>query len=552
MNLQTLTDDLFARLDWDPTPTTRAVQIAHRFINRALNQVVLDAPFLFYEDRFIIRTQPDAAPTGLAASTGVDTLTLEQGDVPGSIDNLHLFNFDLPGGATLNGRVVPPTDRSWDGRFLEIEDSGGVKRRVRIRSIFSRTVTKGTPITQYTIALWQPWNPDWGKGPFAKWRIFTPSYSLPDDIVEVKSLRVVDEKAPYPIEYVLHPEAEELGLAEHASTQAGGRPLVAYRSGFFRMQGPKVAPGVETYGEEAWKGPEPMGKFQYVLTYCWGKRDPGTANPGVAYWADDEMIWEDTANMGTSLVTPARNRVVEPMWESAPSPISAEITVSYDEFAPAVRLTIPNIEYALGFLLDASGGSGTDRRISTAHSGWFVRIYRRRVTEDFNSYTSLSTQGGVYVQPLKKMDFDSNFYLLAEFKIDDDNSGWYIDNGSALPDIHRPLREINGYEQVRFHPQPDAGYLVEGRAIRRPAKLVSEYDAPNIHGVASDVVVEKALSYMYERLGDQGRAAEAARRYEMALAQFKRRFGDGIPSNQPIRRRPTRFPLNSRNPKWRR
>lgn len=554
MNLKALTDDLFARVDWDPSPTTRAVQIVHSFLNRAIAQIVNDAPFLFYEEPFILRTQPDVVPT-LAS----DTLSLVTDDEPtGALDNLWVMYANLVPGST-TGQVAFPLDRAWDGRMLEVTDASGVKRRTRIRSVYLRTVevSPGVNANRIFITLWNPWNADdWGTGPFATWRIYTPKYYLPDDVIEVKNLRILHEGEPYPIQYISQPEAENLGLAEHGSTQAGGSPLTAHRAGYFRMHGPKVAPVATVVGEDPWLGPEPPGKFEYVITYCWGKRDAEWANPGIGQWNAEDMEWLDNSSFGTTYSRASHARFIEPMWESSPSPLSNQVTVAAPDGqgnpGKAVVITLPNIEWVLGFLLEINDGSSTKLRSSVAHSGWFVRIYRRRLTEDFTNYSSLPTGGGFYSPSLSKLDFDDNHYLLAEMKIDHVNNGIFKDDGSILPDIHRPLRQINGYEAIRFTPHPDGEYLVEGRALRTPAKLVSEYDAPHIKPGSSDLIVERALVYFYERLGDPSRAGDAERRYEKVLAQTKRRYSDGIPGSQAIRRRPTRFPLYSRHPKWRR
>ena len=86
-------------------------------------------------------------------------------------------------------------------------------------------------------------------------------------------------------------------------------------------------------------------------------------------------------------------------------------------------------------------------------SGWWVRIYRRRATADFTNYGNLKTivgvsdsAGGATITGLNKLDLPTVFFLLAETKIDDVNRGIFYDNGRIIPDYHRRLKVVHGYQ----------------------------------------------------------------------------------------------------------
>lgn len=555
MSLKDLRDKVLARVDWNASPTPSAVAVVDGFVNDAISDVVLDAPFLFYEADFKIRTQPDVGP-----SLTNDGLTINATDsTPAGTKNPWVLSSTLLVGST-SGQVSWPTDRSWDGRMISIKDAAGVWRTLRIRSIWADLATQ----TEYriSISLETPWDySEWGSGPFYEWRVFTPEYYLPDDVIEVRSLRMEGVQAGGSIQFIDQPDAEAYGLLEHhESNGAVGSPAVAYRRRHEQLRGPRVSPVAQYVdldeGIPRWLGPDPFGSFRYVVTYCWGKRDSEWANQGLAWWQGDSTRWEDRAAMGTDREDQHRDRFREPLWESSPSPASDIATVAApDNDTPTgpIRVLLPNIEYMLGFMMDGVSDTNVFGRLSARHSGIFVRIYRQRIAEDFTHYTDLGTTvQGQSITSLRRLDFDDDFYLLAEMKIDSDNGGVYYDTGEALPDISRPLRQVNGYQSVRFHPAPTSEIKMVGRAVRRPPKLVSPYDVPRIHPDGYAVIVDRALMYLYERLASPMESAKAESRYMDGLRRLRVRYGVGRPSSQSVRKRAVRFPLSRTNNRWRR
>jgi hypothetical protein len=548
-NLAGLRQSLYDQADiqFDMSDETEA--IVNRFLNRAQNQIALDAPYLANEGEFIIHTMDDVEPT---ISSDTIAPVAEAGGLGLQSPNPWVFKATLSIGAT--GAVEWKTDRTWDGRYIEITDGNGIKHTNRIRAVWEA----GTTVF---FSLWQPWNfLQWGEGPFATWRIYSNEYVLPDEVIEIKSARVLHEDAYTPIEILTQGDAEMRGIAEHITsvTNSESHPLQAFRRKHEQLPGPRVAPSAVAStpinGATRWQGPDPAGSFEYIVTYCIGKRHYDTANPGPGHWQSDAdpfiSDFDSATLMGQEHPFQSQARYAEPILESAPSPVSSTVTLTSTGAAgstvtPNVNVTVPNIEYMLGFQMDGtamiSGVSTAFTRVHSFKSGMFVRIYRRRLTVDLGlGYTELgddATPGGRRVTGLANLDFDDGFYLLAELKIDEDNLGVFVDDGSIIPDHSRRLRDIHGYQSLKFHPRPQEDFKIEIRAAKRPKELISDYDVPGIHPEATDLIVQKALVYLYERLKDRGAMMDAESQYSRLLGKHAKRYGLGVPSGRAIKRR---------------
>lgn len=540
MNRKDIRNAIFAETDWAPEASPEAVERLNGFINRAYQQLSLRAPFLFFDSILKIHTEPDVEPASAA-----DTITMVTVD-PGAIvssRNPWVFYTDLAtSGAGTEWRV----DRSWDGRILDIIPADGVPRTVRIQSIWKQTVAD---VERYFISIEVPWAFDeLGTGPFA-WRVHTPTYYLPDDVVQIKGAALRLSTAPFSDLTVLEAsEARRRGLLEELSATANGPPTTLFRKEHRQIMTPNTAPEVlantEYSASEAyeWVGPEPVGEFDYCFTLAHGKRDHEMQSPGPGLWyTGNTPHEEDSAEASTLLTEWGVNRMRTPLFESAPSPIvSATVAPPVEAGAktPAVKLLFPNIEYMLGYMLTGGNGVGTFRRITTSHSGWHIRIYRRRRTESFTRYSEFNTKLlGAAVTGLRKLDIRDGFYLLAEMRTDQFNTGMFIDNGFILPDLRTPLREIHGYMGVGLWPRPDVRCEVELYTTRKAHPLESDQDVPQLHPEAIDVLINLSLATVYRHLKDPSSAADSARQAEADLQTLRKRYGTLRPSSAPRYRR---------------
>lgn len=561
MNLQQIRDAVYDQVDWEPDPTEEANALADRFINRALYQMVLDAPFCFHQQERRIATQPDVEPT-----LATDTLTLvTDTGITGNPLNPWVFQADLAVGTT--DAVVWKTDRSWDARTLVITVDG-VEHTRRIRTIWIND--EGTRVY---ISIEVPWDKDtYGSGPFADWKVQTDTYFFPDDVIEYKSCRAVGDFPGREVKILSEDDAETIGIVDRWVGTGGGPPRWGYRRHHEQIPGPNVPPSVGDAtglpglkGSPKWLGPDVPGQFEYCVTYCWGKRDTDWQNSGVARYNDDGSLWLDNATgRADSNIVYGRNRFREPLFESAPSPVSdAHTVLPPDEpdqgsftASPAVAVTLPNITFMLGFLAKGTVATSTAfERLQHTESGWHVRIYRRRLTAQFtdplfgtNTYEQLGVGvGGQHFAGLNRLDIHDAFFLLAEFKISDLNEGIFIDDGTLLPDYNRRLREVHGYQSIRWYPKPDARYEMALRVVARPQRLISVSDTPPIHEPACEALIHLAVSYMREHLKDYAGSQVAEKRYWDSVGKVRKRYGNLKPGDEPTTRRAARVRSTKRS-----
>jgi len=537
MNRKEIREAIFDEADWAPDESSEAVTRVNGFINRAYIQVAMEAPFLVFEQTQRLFTQADALPAG--DSDTIQMVTPDPDHIV-AVQNPWVFRTTLEVGDA--AATVWAVDRSWDGRKIEIIDDDGVRHQNTIQSIWNQTVDGN----EYTyISLQNPWPSSvYGAGPFA-WRVYTPDYYLPDNIIEVRNARVRSPDAPWDdIELIDQAEASRRGMTDDDGDSGGGIPQFMHRRDHFQLPSINTAPesvvnSLYTSNElYEWVGPEPVGEFEYCVTLAWGKRDHVLQSPGIALWyGGNDAYEEDSAESATLPTEWAKNRMREPLFESAPSPVVA-ITVpapaETGDKAPAVLLRVPNIEYMLGTMLTGTSNSTAFRRISTSHSGWHVRIYRRRISADFTNYSDFETKlVGAAVAGLRMLDIRDDFYLLAEMRIDEFNAGVYIDNGTVLPDLRKPLRDIHGYAGIRLWPAPDERYEIELRTVSRPEKLASDQDVPRLQPDAMPLLINKVLVTLYKHLKDFQAAASAEAEYERQLKTLKNRYGSLRPGTLP-------------------
>lgn len=426
------------------------------------------------------------------------------------------------------------------------------------------------------ISFWMPWDTvQFGAGPF-QYRIYTEEYALPDDVIQVNSTRLWETNNTWPLSVISQYEAEQLNILNTHRDVAKGIPRTMFRRTHYQMPAPAVAPFAEPFtipseigGKRGWVGPEPAGTFEYKITYCWGARDIWFRNPGPHHWGANAIDPVNTLGEKWDAINSneqwGQQRYREPRWESAPSPVSPQVVtlnaVGNGMKGDLAKIWLPNIEYIQGFywnlIVRDTGGelippatTGTDfERAHAQKSGWFVRIYRRRVVTDFKDYDQLGAVGGpdpsVGVKSgssfadriLRKIEEDTSFYLLSEVHIDNLNEGFFLDDGQLLPDYHRRLRDTHGYMNVGLYPNPDKRYEVEVRCLRRPRPLTNDTDAPYIHAEACDVLIDRTLQLLYETEGNRPMMKSAKERYERCLITLTKRYGDLRPEAVAVRRR---------------
>jgi hypothetical protein len=216
-------------------------------------------------------------------------------------------------------------------------------------------------------------------------------------------------------------------------------------------------------------------------------------------YGSDDTLYNELVELGD------RARY-SPLWESAPSPATEVITATTT--GPGVYLKFPDLEKMQGF-----GYAAQAQRYRK--SGWRIRIYRKRISSTVGSGFSGFSESDV--------EDSGAYYLMMEVP------GWcseIIDNGAVTPDYGTRLKTVHGYQNIALYPRPDARYELDVRCVRRPTPLVHDQDAPKVHPEAVELVLQRALTFLYEAQGNKGMSGIAFSRYERDLQTLSKRYGD--------------------------
>ena len=516
MNLKDIRNAIFSQADWAPTQSTDAIDRVNAFINRAYAQMAEEAPFLFFEDTLHFATLPDVVDDGSLTSAGgpvADSLTVNANDP---------YVLERSVNGTNNG-INWRVDDYWNGRMLEIEKTDGTKVRRLIRDIWN---TGGRD----RISLYQPW-PNTTDTDLV-YRIFNQAYYLPDDVIEVNTVRLYSQNEAWPLEVCSQYEAEMLSFKDVPKNVVAGIPRVIYRDAHFQLETPTSPPEVSVTGSDEipsltpWLGPDPSGEFKYLYTYAWGYRDGDSTRGGHIqnFGPKGTLLANQTA--------PAARPI--PRWESGPSPAA---TITGANGFGGIAINTPNLDFMQGF------GRAADARYQ--HGGWRKRIYRQRVTIDKTVPGGWNSESGQFDQ-----ETPDTYFLLADIPA---HQVTFIDQGLVVPDYHSRLREVHGYQAIRMYPRPDKRYEVEVRCTRRPPELRDDSDVPLIHKDAINSLVQKSIALVYEAQGNMDLADRSLSRYERDLFTLTKRYGDLRYPGVPLLRRPARAPsLTGSRKVWRR
>lgn len=566
--------EVYDDLNWEPDGSAEAQARMLRHLARACRDLANDAPSGFFETVEHIWLEPDDE----SASSG-DTVALVVPTDFGSPDFFGNFEPDAWVFRTTHqrdeytGAVVDwNTERLWDGRLIELKDADGNIYWNQVRTVwrerFSGIVPTAGKTTsfpasgawdEYRFSVVNPWRQDLGTGPFT-WRLVTPAYYLPSQYIRLSSLFTLSDRRE--IEFLTQDEVECRQLDAVTPVGQESTPLWAYKRPPMRLRAPAVAPTVAFSGSNNWLGPEPPGKFAYLVTYTWGKRDLEGAHPGLS-WFSENAAPLDVSNIPQATTSQGTNRSSRPLWESAPSNLSKQIEVAFipalEQGVPpappqAVEVTLPNIEYVLGFLMKGTGSVGAFERSSVARSGIHARIWRVRYTEDFDDYTRLGTaEPGFHVPALHKLDLrEGEPQLLAEIRIDDSNEGKFIDDGRIIPDHLTPLKSQGLHPAIQLHPRPSERDRLDVRYIESPPVPKVLTDAIPVNDQGRKALVHKVIAC---EVGSTDAALASMHRsmYDAEISKLNK-AADMKPVDQVTTRKPARSGRRGRRPRtiwWR-
>jgi hypothetical protein len=494
MNLGTLRTRVFAQADWQPSQSTSAKTRVNEFINRAIEQIALEAPQLFFTEDLSFRCQPDVSP-----ASDADTVSVVE------FDNWVLQR-DITTG--LLSASDWTTDGSWDARWIAVTlDTGEVIHR-QIREVWSEVETAPSLWRQH-ISLTEPW-PDGASTEGMDWIIYTPRYPLAGDIIRLRHARLrrfAASNFDVPMRVIGEVQAEDCMFEAAPGMNIEATPACLYRRGYFQLEGPKDAPTCvlnDNIGE--WLGPEVPGQFEFLFTYVWGLRNEALAGPS-AYTAS------------------AYGRKA-PLYESAPSAVSSAITAT--GLDGTIIITTTNVDFELGFGLATDLAANPLLRFE--HSGIRKRIYVRRKSANFTNYSGLPNA----VSGLTRIDVIDDYFLLAE---QDGSEQTYAWDGTVPPDRLCRLKDFSGNQMVAVWPRPSDEDMIHLNVVRRPQALSDDQDSPRLVPEAGDLVVALAGAMLAESEGRADLASQKRGWYHKHLGIVADQYGDLRPQNRPTYRR---------------
>lgn len=568
LTLRAIREAVEARADWSPRGSPDFDRQFLQWVNLTLAELAARMPQHFAESMATLRVDPEHASA--SADDRLDVLKANDYGADSYANQTSWAGNDWVLRTTYqrNQDIGPTTpwrhDRTWDGRTLVLTDVNGEVFRTRIRTVWKVTINKADPAPAgadpAAPATWEEFRvtvlnpvPDHLEGPF-EWRVIQDTLTVPDDFVQIKNIDLLDDTLGQAFRIPIHSSFEmdrRLAHPENNLQATNGPGQVVYPLPTQRIMSPSTKPLVATSSAN-WLGPEPYGTFEYAVTYVWGKTDNDAVGPGVGNFSISPGTY-DPSNINSPALAPSRNRARIPLWESAPSPVSdvatVRVTPSGGDGAPEVAakgvdITLPNIEYVLGFLLSGVGASMTPNhtffRQSTARSGWSVRIYRRRLTEDYSGYDTLgASRPGQHVPALKRLDIKSEFHLLAEVRIDPGNEGIFTDNGTILPDVNRPLRSSGSHRTFAVSPPPAYPVKLRIRYVAEPQALRDDQDAAPVQAAIADVIVSRVLMHLHEKTKNTEAWRISRNEFNEAL-QRASSIADMRPKSRIVKKRPAR------------
>jgi hypothetical protein len=420
MNKKEWRDRLLTIRAWNADTTKNFSSELDDVLNLALSRLASDVPAAIIPDidHLVVNKDFSQSDFGRGISTTTDPYVLTLG---------------------LSGTLNPTTDGTWNGIYdIEFQDSSGNWHRRKCREFWQHKV-EGAFYDHYLVSLDRPIQSSLGSFTGVNFRLSQTEFFFHDDVMEVVYGQIHD---PEISQIIPLPESFS-SYMEHDNIRGSvvGRPQYVARSRHYHLEAPMRAPVVAAGQQNTWVGPEPIGTFEYVFTYCWGYRDD-----------------ERQSDFGR----------FDPLWESAPSPVSVAATVT----AGSVILTLPEIDWQLNF--------GDNTTLRYGRSGIYKRVYRRR-----------SVTGATPSHPT--IEAPSIYQMMT------DVSGeitTFTDNGTVIPDYSKRLPESHGYYAYRNFPHQDRRYEMDWRVRRRPKKLVNDQDVPPIHVDCHDALIELGLYYL--------------------------------------------------------
>jgi hypothetical protein len=490
VSLGALRDRLFSFRSWDSSGSTLNKRVRDA-LNTALDRLAGDVPEALVPDEEHVVLYADA----LGTDADIDARLNSTAD-----PRVLKFSDSSSAATAISSSWTPSVDGTWDGvMHLEVKDPSDVWHRRQSREWW---LDSGF----YYVTIDRPWRN--ATDTLMEFRAHQPEFFVTDDVMEVLEPARIWDSTRQQVWSIDTAGAYRQDMLDFQGNSKA-RPYRMWRGRHFQMPTPRAAPTaiLPEINQDAkdptlvWVGPEQKGTFKFCYTIVWGRRD---------------TEWQ---------VAPGG--IQDPVWESAPSPASAEVDNSnmktsgtYD----GIVLRAENIDYMTDFdrivPSDAPGTMLRDQR-----SGFRIRFYAARESFELGASSGASGSGDNNI-----VESAGIYYLLAE--IEPGNAAGvvtptttYVWTGAAIPDFYRPLKHSTGYYAWKVFPHQDQRYELDFRVLRLPRAFVDDRDTAPIQRDAVPALLELALHYMCLLDGvDQQGAQIHLDRFQTLARRYRARY----------------------------
>ena len=490
VSLGSLRSRLFNFRAWDSSGSTLNKRVREA-INTALDRLAGDVPEALIPDEEHIVLYADA----LGTDSDIDAR------LNATSDTLVLKFSDSASAATaISSSWTPSVDGTWDGiMHIEIKDPAGNWHRRQSREWWLDTGF-------YYVTIDRPWRNT--TDTLMEFRAHQPEFFVTDDVMEILEPARVWDDTRQQVWAIDTAGAYRQDMIDFRGNSKS-RPYRMWRGRHFQMPTPRATPTatasvIDPANDDAsllWAGPEQKGKFKFCYTIVWGRRD--------AEWQK------------------APGGIQDPVWESAPSPVSASIDNAVAEsqkggLYSAIVLRAENIDYMTNFdRIVPPGGMLRD-----TYSGFRIRFYVAR-----ESFEAGSPAGGVSGDN-NIVETAGIYYLLTEIEPGNPSGNTtltteYVWTGAVIPDFYRPLKHSTGYFAWKVFPHQDQRYELDFRVLRLPRKFIDDQDTAPIQRDAVPALIELSLYYLCLLDGvDQNGAQIHLERFNELARRYRARYAN--------------------------
>ena len=364
-----------------------------------------------------------------------------------------------------------------------------------------------------------------------EFRIYQPEFFVRDDVTEIHEPGVIYDETEKQVWAIDTAGADRAGMRDFQG-DSEGRPSRLFRGRHFQLPAPTNAPKAVYSHLFKWTSDSSInveslkrGTFKICYTYVWGRKDKEwQQSPSIAPTGHNglnsrlRLNWAHAADPLSLRATSGQSGnagISDPMWESAPSPVTQVFVPDDAGKNEAILIQATNVDAMMGFANPFTARYG--------RTGLRLRFYVAYTAYDQEATGSMETVGT-----------SERFYLLCEAEPTLDqiannpqSACRFFWTGAQLFDIERPLRHSTGYYAYKTYPTHDERYEIDFRVSRLPTELVDDRDTPPIQRDAVPALIELSAYYVALLDGaDQSGAQVHLDRYIELARKYRSRYAN--------------------------